>query len=989
MGYNPYVDESKKKYTYRDMGKLGRVLDFIQRPSYFVQNILEEMQDPERHSASEIFAPINPAYKSRRGLWKLPEEVKGRGRDLWEDAEGMPEWGKTIAGLGTEIVTDPTTWLTMGGATAGAKALRAAGTFTKLGRLGQAQKSARAALGFRIPGLMKNTFPLVRGVPYFKAEAKLMKALNPVLKYVSKTAWLDSLPTGVREAMEHADEITARRGKEMARVGGEVATGNKAAREAGWSMGEITRMMETAKGKPWWGGQIGTMLPPEIMPESLRNLATNAPRRIAVSKLARKINPNLPSEIVEQVATKYDEFSGLRQAFFQEADVLLSKYAPEEAEAIAEMWVRHIATDNGLKQIGKVVKGTVGKGKPLSPKLQQFRDFLYGWAASPEGAVQMRYPQVAMPAGQAAKRLVPMGYDQIFRKIARGQGIYEINKAARQLGLGTIFEENLSKIATTVMGDTMKIVKKGHYLKRLATTAVDTKLAVLDEEEALAKGYKLFKEMYPDVVKRTTGETKDLLSKLYFDPQHIDEVAHVVRQYSDPKQVRKFLKHYDNMIGVWKAWTLGPFIPYHVRNDFSDIAWFNFLAGVGSENYPIASRVMKELGKRGEYGEDALKFFTDMPATPFTPFSGPANVVGKLKQAITGGAVDDATISKLADDIMNMDLLHKGQHIEAGGLRGAMLKPLKKPVEFGGIREDWGRISHAVDRLRKGWAGNEVYADVMKYHYNYSIDALTPFERFLPNRMFFFYRWARNNLPGSVRNLFEHYGKHTAVAKGIAAVEQGLPTWQEKYMPEWMKERGAIQMPDWVPLLGGKKTEPKYFMTEAWWPFAEVAGTLGSLGSLKGIGKEFGERLAPPFKIPTELITGQEIFYDKPIELYEGQRKKLLGMNMPAHIAYLMRQSRGVTEIDRTLKRMGRVRQGREKAEEVAASAMFGAKSYHFSPEREASQRFFETIRQMGIIKSALKRADQEGDYRLSRHLTNLLEQLSQQQVEYRQASGI
>jgi len=371
------------------------------------------------------------------------------------------------------------------------------------------------------------------------------------------------------------------------------------------------------------------------------------------------------------------------------------------------------------------------------------------------------------------------------------------------------------------------------------------------------------------------------------------------------------------------------------------------------------------------------------------PFSSSANVVGRVKQALMGGTVDDATIGKMADAIQSMDLLHKGQHVEARGLKGMALKHLKTPVEIGGIREDFGRIAHASDRFLKNWANNEIYADVMKYHFDYSIDALTPFERFLPNRMFFFYRFSRYNLPGSVRNLFEHYGKHTAVAKGIAAVEQGLPTWQEKYMPEWIKERGAVQVPDWVPLLGGTKAEPKYFMTEAWWPAAEAAGAISALGSLKQTGKEIGERLAPPFKIPTELITGQEIFYDKPIELYEGQRKKLFGGNLPANIAYLLRQFRLTTEADRMAKRWSRAEGPQEKAKEVWRNVLFGAKSYSFSPEREASQRFFETIKAMGIVKSELRKAEQAGDYRLSRHLTDLLRQLSEQQTEYRAASGI
>ena len=954
MGWLSDISErgGHKSYHYRDMGKLWRTLDFIQRPSYLVQNLLEEIQDPERRTAKEILAPVNPFYKSRKGLWQLPEEVKGRGRDLWEDVEGMPEWGKTVAGLGTEVLTDPTTWLGFGAATKGAKALRAAGEFSKLGRLGQAAAGGRAAVTWRIPGLMKDPLVLARGLPYFKAEARMMKALNPLLKYVSKSAYLDSLPEGVKVAKEAAEQFAESRGKEMA-----------------GSLGELGGVLKRAK-------KLGA--PDDLMTRIAETTGVN--RIDDARQILREVAPKLPDDIAEQVVTKYDDFTKMREAFFNEADVFLSKYAPEEAEAISEMWVRHIATDDGLKYFGKIAKG-----KNLTPKLQQLRDYIFGWAATPEGVAKVAYQKTAMPIGQAAERLTPISYDQLFRKIARGQGIYEINAMAKSLGLKPIFQDDLMKVARTVMGDTMKVTKKGAYLQSLAKIAEDSKLATSDAEEALAKRWVSFAERYPDVLKRTTGATKETLSKLYFDPKHLDEVAHVVRQYSDPKQIQAFLKHYDNVLGVWKAWTLGPFIPYHVRNDFSDIVWFNWLAGVGTENYPDAIKVMRELAKRGDYDPKMLHSLNAMP------FSGSANVIGRVKQAVLGGGIDDATAAKIADRIQAMDLLHKGQHIEAGGLKGKFLKPLKvsKAVEIGGIREDFGRIAHALDRLKKGWADPEVYADVMKYHYNYSIDALTPFERFLPNRMFFFYRWTRMNIPGSVRNLFEHWGKHVTTAKGLSAIEQGLPTWQEKYMPGWMKESGAVQVPEWVPLLGGKKAEPKYFMTEAWWPFAEVPSTLGALSSLRDTGREIGQRLAPPFKIPTEMITGQEIYYDKPIELYEGQRKKLGGVNVPANVAYLARQFRLVTEVDRMMKRWDRAEGADEKTKAVIRNALLGAKSYSFSPEREASQRFFETIKAMGIVKSELKKAEREGDYRLSRHLTDLLEKLGQQQTEYRTAAGI
>ena len=974
--FRPTVDTEQKFYTYRDLSTLGRILDFIQRPSYAAMNILEEIQNPERRTAGEIFAP----------LWKprLAEEVKGRGRELWEDVEGMPEWLKTVAGLGTEIVADPTTWLTFGGATAGARALRQAGKFTKLGRLGQAQAGARAAVSWRIPGLMKDPLVLWRGLPYFKAESKVLKALQPVLKYVSKSAWLESLPEGVRAARELAEEATEAQGRQMARGLGELVTATKGAREAGWEAPDIVRILETAK--------PAAEEAPDVMETILRATGRELPdigRAKAVFDMAKEINPNLPADVIQQVAAKYDSFTGLRQAFFQSADVLLSKYAPEEAEAVAQMWVRHMATDDGLKLINKIIKG-----KKLSPELQQLRDFMFGWAATPEGVARVAYPQTWMPIGREAT-LAPMGFDQLFRKIARGEGIYEINQAAKSLGFKPIFEDDIAKIAKTVMGDTLQITKKGHYLKLLASSAEKTGLATSDEAIGLSRGWKLFSEEFPDVVRRTTGETKELLSNLYFKPEHLNEVAHIIGSYADPKAAKEFLRYYDKVIGVWKAWTLGPFIPYHFRNDFSDIMWFNFLAGIGSENYPLASRVMRELAERGDYPKELLEVFTKAPITPFTPFSGPANIVGRLKQALGFAPdVDDVTIKQWADAIQQMDLLHKGQHVSetaALTLRGKALAPLKKPLEIGGIREDWGRAAHAIDRLRKGWAGNEVYADVMKYHYDYSLDAMTPFERFLPNRIFFFYRWMRNNIPGSIRNLFEHYGKHSAAAKGIRTIEESAKgTAMEGLMPEWMRERGPIRIPEWLPWIGGEKREPRYFMTSAWWPFAEMAefARLGKVWEPTEALRPIVERLSPAAKIPIEMGTGQELFYKKPISLYPGQRRELLGVDMPAELAYMARQWRGVTEAERLRRRLERTEGAGKTVEELLRSIILGARTYTFEPEREAAQRFFETIKQMGIVKSEMKREEARGDMDTYNYLEQMLARLTEQADEYRAASN-
>ena len=107
-------------------------------------------------------------------------------------------------------------------------------------------------------------------------------------------------------------------------------------------------------------------------------------------------------------------------------------------------------------------------------------------------------------------------------------------------------------------------------------------------------------------------------------------------------------------------------------------------------------------------------------------------------------------------------------------------------------------------------------------------------------------------------------------------------------------------------------------MTSAWWPFAELSemSRLGKVWEPTEAMRPIVERLSPAIKIPIEIGTGRETYYDKPIKLYPGQRRDLLGVNMPAEAAYLARQWRGVTEAERLRRRLGRTEGAKATAEE-------------------------------------------------------------------------
>ena len=69
-------------------------------------------------------------------------------------------------------------------------------------------------------------------------------------------------------------------------------------------------------------------------------------------------------------------------------------------------------------------------------------------------------------------------------------------------------------------------------------------------------------------------------------------------------------------------------------------------------------------------------------------------------------------------------------------------------------------------------------------------------------------------------------------------------------------------------------------------------------------------------------------------------------------------------------------------------SVFLGAKSYSFDPEREAGQRFFEIIKQMGIVKSEMKREEERGDDKTYDYLQQLLDEMTGKADEYRDVAG-
>jgi hypothetical protein len=312
-----------------------------------------------------------------------------------------------------------------------------------------------------------------------------------------------------------------------------------------------------------------------------------------------------------------------------------------------------------------------------------------------------------------------------------------------------------------------------------------------------------------------------------------------------------------------------------------------------------------------------------------------------------------------------------------GGKVGAMQGKVQTVAN---VIEDMGRGACYLAGRAKGWAPEEAAAETFKMFYSYGSDFGGPADRAM-SQVVFFWRWVRQNLVGSGRNFAEHYGKHTALAKGIKAIEDRAGLGGEEYQPEWMKERGAIK------LRRGKRGI-EMFTLQNWLPFADIA-------QIPRLHKYAGESLIPPLRILGEIMTGREWYYDRPIVDPSGIPGQWAGMSMNPRLAYALRQFRPISEPGRIVGQALREPPGKGRIGRALWTWLAGAKTYPYRPEKEAGSRFFETIPKIATVKSQMTRIERETPDQQRKHrklyqnLGKLLEKLREEEARYATGAGI
>lgn len=428
-------------------------------------------------------------------------------------------------------------------------------------------------------------------------------------------------------------------------------------------------------------------------------------------------------------------------------------------------------------------------------------------------------------------------------------------------------------------------------------------------------------------VKSTAPELKGL----HFNPQIAKEIGLLKRTFVGEELTQGFIRVFDNAQNFWKKWTLGPFPAYHFRNMIGN-TWNNYLGDVTNPKVYQKAGLIQMKQARGKALTKWEKKIVER-----------AQALGVLERGwfktVLGAEAPPSMVEK------------------AG--RWAV-KPAEAGLKVGRHIENNARLAHFIDKVAKGWGFDEAALSVKKYLFDYT--ELTPFEINVMRRLMPFYTWSRKNIPLQIEHILKKPGKTIVpVEKARRALARGEEP-ERRYLPEWLKERWAFRVGQ--PEAG----VARYFPLESWLPIADIA-------KLARPGQALAELITPAVKLPTELLMNRSFYFEKPIARYPEERKKMLGVPLPAKAEYALRNVRLLNELNRLFEKPRPTAFEATKIDK-AVRVLTGIKLY---PQRIAEMKRwakYNIDRQVFELKKGYNRARRNRDYTEARRIRNIIRKL-------------
>jgi len=361
----------------------------------------------------------------------------------------------------------------------------------------------------------------------------------------------------------------------------------------------------------------------------------------------------------------------------------------------------------------------------------------------------------------------------------------------------------------------------------------------------------------------------------YLPPSIANVVNTQSKLLTDPTTTNKFLRHFDQVQGLWKAWSLAVRPAYHMRNLVGNIWNAYTLAGVKNPDvYRQAQKIQYQAwaGKLSKTDKIAGRSYDDI-----------------WKQARDQGLLGRGQYG--ADIVRSLEeTLETGTGIAAGKASvlsrtlGTRSLPVRLGFKGGNAVENNARLAVFINSLRKGKSPEQAAYDVKKALFDYS--DLSMFERNVMKRLIPFYTWSRKNIPAQIEAILKNPQRYQALntARLNIEYEDGRP---DPEATDWWGKR--------VPIYLGKEGESDVWNMITLLNYVPVAD-LERLGSPADL---IGEMTSPFIKEPLEQLFNYSLFRDQEIQKWKGQTEDFLGIPMPKRIAKLAKNLVPIAEINR------------------------------------------------------------------------------------------
>ena len=381
------------------------------------------------------------------------------------------------------------------------------------------------------------------------------------------------------------------------------------------------------------------------------------------------------------------------------------------------------------------------------------------------------------------------------------------------------------------------------------------------------------------------------LEHVYVPKEAADEMRSVMFGYVSRRafdtNANKAYRIFRAITSTWKAWTLAPIAPYHVRNIVSN----TYMAVMAGNANPKSYSTAFELLSRWENG-----IFDGIEV---------AGMSGKelYKEALRNLVIDSGVVAETRSLVEDVSLATLGSN---RGLTGKFLRAIdpnrsaiiRKGFDIGERIENTYRLGMFIDELGKN--GGDVAAaaaKVRKFFFDYRYGLSGNEAKIFRDLLIPFYTFTRFNIPLEFELLSTRWRAMVATGKFVdaAGILFGGPKEPEDLVPEFIR-RGVP-----IPVKYDPETNSKpYFLFGAWWPASQI-----DLAVPSELAHEALSMINPILSTLPQVAIGVSAFRREKIERFPGEETKVLGV-LPlrkklAEFVYLFRPLNEANAIVRTM----------------------------------------------------------------------------------------